>query len=616
MNKYILIVVTIVLSACGFNSNDESSSSDDVESIIALKDSDDSDGDLISNGKEKDLGRNSLVAEIPDVRVRFLQNYKIIGLAKEVETDKTHEFVIDTKVRRDDPDFKYRVGGILMRDQAYREAARIGRFSSHSYGSITEEDFTLVKYPEVDTRFYMQKVLEYKKYFDKDKYKIQNIQIELESSVKLEDNRHFEMIKDFSVNFYFYNYEQESYEKIKTHVFKKNFSAGVNENITLVIENAPIRLLEENYFKKGEFIISEINDFEIPSLDTTYKTLMRSVRSKSIPVILNTPLETKVSYVGLQNGKTSLAKIFTRLWGDDYTIKNNELDKIGQFSNNLPAFQHLSELGEFSKKGKWFTFTNKINRPLLDYEFKNGDYITLSYILGKELVNQLDENVHHIRAKASTGELGSGHPLGNLTASSLIELQLRPLNVKGDKIKHWREKFNNTTVEGYRCYIDFNIFSTIDEQLILKDDPYGAYSRIILDINHEEFSLKKLVDDKKVTAEWIGDNLHIKIDDITKIKELDPVKESFIMLTLLAANEKTYQGVKLSEYRGILSSSCLDRVMRRAYDNNYPISTSSYQFSQTFENMANWNVLRRASDRDYKQEFSLGFSSIIKNFYN
>jgi hypothetical protein len=212
--------------------------------------------------------------------------------------------------------------------------------------------------------------------------------------------------------------------------------------------------------------------------------------------------------------------------------------------------------------------------------------------------------------------LGSIYPLGNITPNSIIELQLKPLNVKGDKITHWREKFNNTTIEGYRCYIDFNIFSIVDEPLVLKDDPYGAFSRIILDINNEEYSLKKLVEEKKLEAQWIGENIHIKIDDISKIIELDPVKENSIMLTLLAANEKTYQGVKLTEFRGILSSSCLDRVMRQAYENNYPISTSSAGFSQTFESLANWNVLRRANDRDYKQEFSLGFSSIIKNFYN
>ena len=37
----------------------------------------DSDGDSVLDGEELNKGRNPFVAELPDLKVRFLQNYKI-----------------------------------------------------------------------------------------------------------------------------------------------------------------------------------------------------------------------------------------------------------------------------------------------------------------------------------------------------------------------------------------------------------------------------------------------------------------------------------------------------------------------------------------------------------
>jgi len=232
----------------------------------------DSDGDFIKDKEEQEFGRNALVADIPELQVRFLQNYRIETTFKKGEESKL--FVIDTKVGVNDPDFKYRVGKIFIRDKSFQNAATIGKFSSHSWGDIENYDLTRIKYPEVAASFFHNEALKNKQYLDEGN-KIENISVALENSVKLSANKYFKSINNLEINFYYYDYETESYELLATKKVDRHFNAGVNETFEVVLDNLPRKLLEENYFKKGEFIISEINDYEIPDLNTTYKLLRR-----------------------------------------------------------------------------------------------------------------------------------------------------------------------------------------------------------------------------------------------------------------------------------------------------------------------------------------------------
>ena len=47
-------------------------------------------------------------------------------------------------------------------------------------------------------------------------------------------------------------------------MLSRHFEAGVVETFEVELENVPSFLISDNYFTKGEFIISEVADYEIP----------------------------------------------------------------------------------------------------------------------------------------------------------------------------------------------------------------------------------------------------------------------------------------------------------------------------------------------------------------
>jgi len=628
------ICVLLALASCGFKSSEEEgpqpsagpTSNTNGTTIpvkpIEVKDQD-SDGDLMLDKNEVALGRNPLVANIPNVRVRFLQNYKIAVRYKALVDGKEGEFVIDTKVHQDEPDFKYRVGEVFIRNESFKNAANVGKFSTHTWGEIQEHDLSWVSYPEVDARFYSDKVLRYKQYFNPEKYEITGITVALENSVQLKGNEGFKNVKNLTLNFYYYDYEKESFELIKAKKVERHFNAGVNETFEVALENVPVNLITENYFKRGEFIISELGDFEIPEMETTYKTLMASVQAKSVPVIYNTPLESSVSYVGVNGKEASFAEILNVLFGTTAVIEQDKLKKINQFESNLPDFTYLTELKALDKRGKWFVFTNKLNQHYLDYKFSPKDILSLSYITGNLLASQDAEKIFSYRDAAHSQVGAKIYPLGNILPNSTIHIQMEPKRAWGEIKRHWTDSISspggscgrNCISREFTCWHEFNLFEPIDTNFIFLKDYDGELGRIKLLVNQDEFALKELVDAKKVEAHWLGEKLHLIIPEISKIKPINEFDETLLSLKLTSFQETTFNGVKLANWAGRDWGYCIPGTVNMAGAQGWPLSVESREFGGWAGNV-NWSQIKRGDPKTYKRDFSIGVSGIITNMFN
>lgn len=628
MKYYLQITLALLLTSCGFypseNSKSKSKDKNGKPTVQTIQANDDSDGDLIRDKEEVSLGRNPLVADIPELRIRFIQNYKIHVLVKNLLTERNEEFTIDTKVGRDDPDFKYRVGDIFIRNESFKNAANVGKFSTHTWGEIQEHDLSWVSFPEVDPRFYSDKVIEYRRYFDPEqKYEIKNITVTLENTAKLEAFGGFKDIKNLSLNFYYYDYEKESYELIHTKLVERHFNSGINETFEVVLENVPANLIGENYLKRGEFIISEVGDFDIPEMDTTYKTLLKSVKEKTVPVIYNSPIESRVSYVGLDEKDSSFTKILSTLYGDKFKIEQDVLNKVNQFENNLPDFTYLSELKELDKKGKWFVFTNNLTQHYLDHKYTPKDVISLSYITGTKLANQSNEKIFSHRYRVDTGGSSKSYPLGNISPNSRVEIQLKPQGVWGERKKNWKDEIHspggscgrNCTRTEFHCWHEFNLFSWFNDFLKFDQNYGGELSRVFIVINRDEFSLKTLIEEKKVIPSWIGENLHLSIPDITQIKNIAEFDENTIEIKLVAFQETTFNGVKLYKWGGKYWGYCIPGTINLAGKQGWPLSIESKDFSK-WQNQVRWDRVKRGDPKTYKQEFSVHISGIVINNFN
>lgn len=621
MKLFILLLVTLNFVSCSVKS-DGDEVSQEVSRTDALNSTADTDGDLILDKEELSRGRNPLVADIPQTRVRFLQNYKIEVFYKSLETGDEGSFLIDTKVGANDPSFKYRVGNVFLRENSFKNAATIGKFSTHNWGDYKEHDLSWVKYPDIDNRYFQSSVMKYRKFFDVEKYEITNVVLDLENSIKLKANTEYKSIKDLVVSYRFYNYETENFEVLHSEKVERHFNAGTNEVFSTRIENVNPKLISENYFKKGEFIISELTDYDIPELKKSYAGLMTSVKEKTVPVVYNTPLETQVEYVGLKSNM-KFVDILTVLFDKKFTIENNTLESINQFKNSLPEYSYLSELRSLDKKGNWFVFTNKLNKHYLDHAFTNKDVISLSYILGRDLSSQSEEKVFSYREEVETTDHYQTYAIGNIVPNSEVSIFLDPKKVFGEKIKHFKDVLTNRGCGGrrncvsfpFRCDLSFNIFEPLDQGLSFSKELKGEINRVSILINGSEYSLVQLINEKKVKIDWMDNGIALHIKDINLIEELSNVEENILSLKISALRESHFNGVKLVNMSGKGYYYCPMHTTNIAAGNKWPLSVESKDFGQWARNV-NWSNVIRGERKTLVQQFSLGITSVISNFFN
>lgn len=629
--KLIIPLILISLTSCSFKKPDGDENKN-LSSYEEIKPADlekmDTDGDRINDLEEKNRGLNPFVANIPELKTRFLQNYsiKVNWHVKANGVDypeSAWDFKIDTRVGQNDPDFKYRVGEILVRNKAFSEASRIGRFSSHTWGEIQESDLTRVNYPEIDTRFTGLNNLKTGQYFNNPNVAIDKVTLELENSVRLLTNSNYSSVKNLELNFYYYNYETESYELLTSKLIDRHFNRDVNETFLVTLENVPVNLIAENYLKKGEFIISEVKDFEIPEIGVKYTELLKSVKDKTVQMIVNTPLETTSYFVAPFEKKNRFSDLMERIFPRQFKIENEIVNKIGQFENNLQDYTHLNEVKSEDKKGKWFVHTERLTKSYLDHEFKNGETIVLSYLTGKVLSEQSSEKVNSLRFSITGGEEYQIYPLGNVSPNSSIDFQFSSGKRLGEEVIQNEDRpfssggscGKNCTTWEYQCYFKFNKFQKRDSGYEFNKDLSNELEHISLIVNEDEFNLKKLIEEKKVAIYWQDKNPHFRISDISKIKEIYEAKENVISLKLSTLTATTFDGVNLVSYSGQQGYGCFQLAGAASYQQKIPVYEGSIDFNQ-WRHLFRWDVLGIGKDRTYKQPYTLNLSSVINNYFN
>ena len=632
MNNVLLVISFLIFSSCSFKSENPSANNF-FESVTTLKVDPlgDSDGDGHNDQEEMNLGRNPFVADLPDLKIRFLQSYNIKVTYHKIGNDKVEHFVIDTKINDTDPDYKYRVGKVFARAYALKTAASFGRFSSHSAGKIEEKDYSWISYPELDPKFFNQKALEFRSIIDSG-IEIDNIKITLSNQARLTESSQFKEIKDLKLNFYYLNHETENYDILSSTSVERHFQGGVYETFDVVIENAPLNLLKDSLFKRGEFIISEVDDYEIPAQETNYKTLIAAVRAKSLPVLLETPLEEKLYYVASTSNGIRFQNILETVFDRNYKVENDQLLKIGQFENNLGTYTHLREVQDKDKLGNWFIMTNELKKNYLDHNYTHQDRIVLAYVTGSELAEQQQESIYSYREKIDSNKSETIIPVGNVTPNSRIDIQLKPLRRFGRELTTTTESFNrpggscgkNCIQHPISCSWQINLFNDYSEPFIFMPDLSSEGEKLDLVVNGEAFSLKDLLKEKKLLLFKTEVGSHITINDINKIKELKDFDENTVSLKVRAFTASDFFGVKLVDMGGIWNGvgGCPFNTPAVAEKFGTQISKETREIGEIswlINDLASRGYPYKFSLLDsgpYYQEISFGLSSVIQNYFN
>lgn len=644
------MLLALLLSACSYESSDneqqgpdtggqrqDSLSSDGQRQNLTIEElrSMNTTGDMISDYDKLQMGLSPLIAEVPELRIRFLQNFKITVFwefrSKETnEVTRSGETVLfDTQVGRNDPSFQYRVGSILAREKAHKEAARVGTFNTHTWGELQEHDLTWVKYPEMDSGEYLKTLLEKSTLFDNNEirhetYHIANIQIELENTARLNRSSVYRSVKDLELGFYYYSYSKEAWELIKTSKIERTFLSEQTETFNITIDNAPIELIRDNFLSKGEFIVSEVINYSLPDKDgVDFKTLMASINNKSTQVIIDTPLNIDRYFVASRNGKSQADLFLNQIKDKNFRIENDQITKIGQFENNLRDYTYLEEVKREDKKGRWFVFTDQISRHYLEHEFGPSDTVIFSYMTGRELARQSQEKVHSLRHRISGGEDYEIYPLGNISRNSTVSIQLKPYRRSGKKVKAFSDQIHsgggscgkNCVSPKFTCKFDVALVENRNEPFSFARDFTGELKDISLIINDSEFKLVELIKDGKVSTKWIDDHLHLNIRDLTQIQDFHEAQENVLFLSLRTQSKSTFNGIKLTSMSGADHYYCPQHITNIAGHNKWPLSVESKKFNE-WSSTVRWDLVQRGEKVHFKQPFSVSVGSIIKNFHN
>jgi len=647
MKKFIFVAICLAAVSCAFKGGDQSGGNGGkgaTSSDLKIDSNFDSDGDGISDLTEIQNGTDPLIADIPALETNFFQNFKIDVFYKKLNNNSPLNLSISTKIKDTDSSFKYKVGKLFAVDNSKYYAAKEGRFSGHSYGVIKDEDFSWVKYPTLDPLMLQSDVIKFRPIIDNIESSFESFEtkITLESTVRLVGIR-FKEIKNLDLNFYYHDFVKDSYVLLKNVQVNRTFQKGINEQFSVEIENVPLALLKDSYLKHGEFLISEIDNYFIPELDTDYKTLMSKVRAKTVQLLLSTPTEDSIFYVATNNSGISFLEILKRAFIKNYEVENNALKRIGQYENNLGNFEYLIEVKDKDKVGKWFVLTDKFKEHFLDHHYQAGEHITLSYITGNSLASQLLGSQTSYNSKVSTVAYNETLiPLGKISPNSKVEIQLKGLERFGHEaiVTPYSGSFsssgpNNTALQ-YSCEwlgIKRSEFNRPFDLTINYNEEWG---NLYLVLNEDRFKISTLITEKKVTVRNLDFSFLISIDDISKIKPIKQADENNLSLVMVPTLEKEFQGLKLvsqggnQQYPwcsfsrpGVLSTF---DISSKLY--NFEISKNSLDASMIEKEISNahtWPSNTGASetvkfklmdDIDYDKNFSLAISSKITNYFN
>jgi hypothetical protein len=634
----IALITTALLASCSFKSDGNGDGSGGGypatgSTNLEINPNGDSDGDGIKNADEVSRGSNPFIADLPELKNKFLQNYKIEVYYHAKGSDPTTDqksYTINTDVKETNSDYKFRVGNVFAREHALKSASSLARFPNHSKGEITERDFSWVKYPDIDPRFFHSETLKNKEIFNENNI-IDNIKITLTNQVKLNENPFFKEIKNLKLNYYFYNHETENYELLKTTVTDRHFQTGIFETFESVIENAPINLVKDSFFKRGEFIISEVDDYEIPALSTNYKTLLTSIKAKTIPVLYESPLEEKFYYVASGEKGIRFQDVLKIIFDRNYEVKEDSLTKIKEFQNNLPEFTYLSEVADKDKLGKWFVMTNEFKEHYLDRNYTPSDRIVLTYNLGSELSHQENEHFFSFEKEFSSNKDEIILPLGTANSRSDIQIQLMPINRFGTQVTNEKIRWETPSSCGKNCipkhmvcHWDVNSYRNYDEPFIFTSDFLGDGEKLYLVIEGEEFKFSDLLKAKKIQIHKVGNNAHIEIKNLSSIKEIKPFDEVRISLKVKTFKENTFFGIKLvgveGDWRGI--GGCPFNTPQVAQTRNTQISKDTMELGEIswlINDLANRGYAYKFELKDsgeYYQEIKMSVSSSVTNYYN
>jgi hypothetical protein len=99
--------------------------------------------------------------------------------------------------------------------------------------------------------------------------------VDIENTVKLLPNSAYKSIKNLELNFYYYDYEKETYELIASKKVERTFLADVAETIKVELESIPLGLIQ-NGIQSGQQLFIQVFVMENYTLSSGTKLILKT----------------------------------------------------------------------------------------------------------------------------------------------------------------------------------------------------------------------------------------------------------------------------------------------------------------------------------------------------
>ncbi len=484
--KY-LIFVLLFQVGCSFKTPDENKSQINP---LKVETSRDSDGDMILDTDEVKQGSNPYIAQYPEFVGDFFQEMKVtvgfynqnLHADKSVTFHVTRELVAENGVPFEERDFLGEKSEFILEEVATQAKQRSFQ-GFHISDSLNSESLELFSPPRLNDK----KIFPFSKEVYDSKisgFDYDSIEFALVGQIQF----NYDLLKSLSdiwLDLLWYDDQKQEFLKIDSYLIKGVYEFNRSYTIPLVFKTTNKFLTQRVSEMGGRFLYLKVREFRLNENQTWFSSIMRSIKSKSIPLLVSNGEVHSLSYVGLDGSFDTLRGILNKGINEDFQVLGNDIVRVGAKANNVTIVKDLYGINVQDER-KWFLFTNLISNNPSQYSFSSSDILVLSY---ESKLSPFKINPKYLSTVLSATPYDWTSIKVNKNNIEDIRLHIRPLSYVGpiDKISTVPCPSNSSVCWNYDYSLEtkFGLLA------------FNAIALIQIKINQETYSLYELVNTGK-----------------------------------------------------------------------------------------------------------------------
>ena len=501
MKFTLLLILLLSIGACSFKAPEK----DNKNALHVDLSKMDSDGD----GLTDNIDSEPFIADIPSFDGEMLEEIKITSSFYNRLKNDTKE--TELIVKSDNEELVLKKGGSYIKNLVEDSSILATVSVSSLILPLSENDLNLYSAPIITdgvAHDFMGMSFDLKS----QGYELDNVEFELRNRINLKSDR-FKSFRDIILDVYSYDYQTKRLEFLDSFKNVGSFEFNKDHHLDIPsIKTRNTRIMDNSVLKAGKFLYVKIKDYYIPEINLNYSDLLKEIKKKTTPIVVNSPEEFKTYYVGTNGNPTPVTELISKSLKEDYEIGEGKFIKYKEF----PVGEYRVETGDGERQNilsKWFVATNEINNNPFSYSFYPSDLVVLNYSKSTDPVF-MAKNVVSTLSDTQKGLVLSGEGLIPMKTRK-VKIILSSLIAREPYLKESFTKRNgwgNGTCGPAKNHVGEVTYK--HTEIAFKDSPIFSndprfnelLKYTVIEIDGFEYPLIKLIDEKKFNLSLDNEN--------------------------------------------------------------------------------------------------------------